>query len=139
MSNDLNRPEEPVVEEPAEASPEDALAMPSEEARNLAMFCHLLGFAGFVVPFGSILGPLVLWLIKREDHPFVDDQGKQALNWQISIFIYAIIATFMIVVLIGLLLLPAVLIMWLVFTIVGAVKAQKGIAYRYPLTIPFVK
>jgi hypothetical protein len=146
MSNDMNRPEEPLAdpsEEPqAEPTPEpvDPGAAPSETARTLGMACHLLGFAGVTgIPFANILGPLVMWLVKREEYPFVDDQGKQALNFQISFTIYGIVAFFSLFILIGFLLLPAVGITWIVLTIIAAVRAQKGEAYRYPLTIPFMK
>ncbi|MCC5805242.1 MAG: DUF4870 domain-containing protein [Opitutales bacterium] len=103
------------------------------------MLCHLLALTGFVVPFGSIIGPLVMWLIKREEFPFVDDQGKEALNFAISMLIYAIVAGILTIVIIGIPLLIAIFVFWLVMVIIAAMKANSGIAYRYPLTIRLIK
>jgi hypothetical protein len=60
----------------------------NSEERNWAMTCHLASFAGYVLPLGNIIGPLVAWLMKRDEFPLVDDQGKEALNFQISMTIY---------------------------------------------------
>ncbi|MBI1317376.1 MAG: DUF4870 domain-containing protein [Candidatus Hydrogenedens sp.] len=87
---------------------------------------------GFVCPFGNIIGPLVVWLLKRDTSPFVDDQGKEALNFQLSLTIYSLVAALLVIVLVGLLLLPALLIAAVVLTIVAAIKANDGVAYRYP-------
>jgi uncharacterized Tic20 family protein len=103
------------------------------------MLCHLSGLAGYVVPFGNIFGPLIIWLIKRDQSWFVDDQGKEALNFQISWAIYMIVSLIAILVLVGIVLVGIVAIGGLVLLIVAAVKANEGIAYRYPLTIRFIK
>jgi len=103
------------------------------------MFCHLSALSGFVIPFGAILGPLVLWLMKREEFPLVDVEGKKALNFQISVAIYMIVAVVLMFVLIGILLLPLVFLFWLIFTIIGAVKTNSGDDFQYPLTITFLK
>src|SRR5690242_11127927 len=90
----------------------------SSDERNWAMFCHLAGLAGFlpVIPFlGNVIGPLVLWLVKREQYPFVDDQGKEALNFQITMLIATILAMLLIPVLVGIVLLPAVIVADVVF------------------------
>jgi len=105
---------------------------PDADARKWAMVCHLAGLAGFVIPFGNIIGPLVVWLLKREESPFIDDQGKEALNFQITMIVYFFVAAILTVVLIGLLLLPVLFIADLVLTIMAAVKASDGIPYRYP-------
>ena len=55
------------------------------EERTFAMLCHLLVFSGYFIPFGNIIGPLIIWIVKRDDHPLVNDQGKEVLNFQISI------------------------------------------------------
>ena len=74
----------------------------SKEARMWAMFCHISAFAVFVIPFvGHILGPLLIWILKKEEFPFVDDQGKEALNFQLSITIYGIISSILIFIVIG--------------------------------------
>jgi uncharacterized Tic20 family protein len=111
----------------------------SKEERNWATIAHLSALSGFVVPFGTVLGPLVVWLLKKEAYPFVDDQGKEALNFQISFLIYTIVASVLMLLLIGFVLLPIVLIVEFVLTIVAAIKANEGLHYRYPLTIRFLK
>lgn len=104
-----------------------------------AMLCHLSALIAYVgVPLGHIIGPLVVWLIKKDQYPLVDDQGKEALNFQISVTIYGILAGFLIFLFVGFLLLPAVILFDLVMIIVAAVKANQGIAYRYPLCIRFM-
>lgn len=103
------------------------------------MLCHLLAFSGFIIPFGSILGPLVMWLIKKDQSPFVNDQGKESLNFQISIVIYSLVAAILCLIFIGFLLLIAIGIVWLIFVIMASVKANEGKMYRYPLTIRFIK
>ena len=103
------------------------------------MLCHLSSLSQFVgVPFGSILGPLVVWLIKKDEFQLVDDQGREALNFNISIAIYAIVSAILLLVVIGIVLLPAVLIFHLVMTIIASIRAHAGEAYRYPLTIRFL-
>ena len=90
--------------------------------------------------FGGLafLGPLIVLLVKGNDSPWVRRQSVESLNFQISILIYAIVSAILIVLLVGLVLLPAVGIFWLVFTIIGSVKASNGEDYRYPLTIRMV-
>lgn len=104
------------------------------------MLAHLSAFAGLVVPFiGQVLGPLVIWLIKRETMPFVNDQGKEALNFQITITIAFAVAAVLVFAVIGLLLLPLIAIADIIMTIIAAVKANEGVAYRYPITLRFIK
>jgi uncharacterized protein len=108
----------------------------SVDARNLAMLSHLSAFVMFLgVP--SLIGPLVAWLIKKDD-AFVADQAKEALNFNISFLIYAVAAGVSVFLLVGLVLLPAVFVAWFVLVIVAAIKAGKGETYRYPFTIRFV-
>ena len=102
---------------------------------SLAVVMQLLGFAGFVLPFGNIIAPLVLWLIKRTESPLLDRTGKEVLNFQISYTIYAAIAGVLCFVLIGLLILPVIFILWIVFMVIAAVKTGNGEDYRYPATI----
>ena len=107
-----------------------------KDARNWGMFCHLSALCFLVgVPFGSIIGPLVIWLIKREEHPFVDVQGKAALNFHISMSIYALILLFSCV---GILLLPLLVLVEIIFSIMAAVKASDGISFAYPLSLPLI-
>jgi uncharacterized protein len=109
------------------------------DERMWGMLCHLSTFAGYLVPFGNILGPLVVWLVKKDEYAFVDDQGKEALNFQISITIYSLVSGILILALIGIPLLIAVIIFSVVMTVIAAIKANEGEYYRYPLTIRFVK
>ncbi|WP_417216684.1 DUF4870 domain-containing protein [Alcanivorax sp.] len=110
-----------------------------QEERSLGLACHLLAFVGMVFPFGNILGPLVIWLVKKDDSAFVDDQGKEALNFNITISIAGFVAFLLTFVVIGAVLLPIIGIFWLVMTVVAAVKANGGEHYRYPLTIRLIK
>lgn len=112
---------------------------PKQEERSLGLACHLLALAGLVVPFGNVLGPLIMWLVKKDESAFVDDQGKEALNFNITISIAGFVAFLLIFVVIGGILLPIIGIFWLVMTIIAAVKANGGERYRYPLTLRLIK
>ncbi|MCC6699267.1 MAG: DUF4870 domain-containing protein [Candidatus Hydrogenedentes bacterium] len=114
-------------------------AFTDKEELTWAMFCHLAALAMFVgIPFGNIIGPLVVWLVKKDQYAFVNDQGKEALNFQISVTIYGIIAAVLCLVLIGFLLLPILLLFQLIYTIIGGIKANQGEYFRYPFTIRFL-
>lgn len=110
-----------------------------KDARNWGMICHLAGFAGFVIPFGHILGPLIVWAIKKDEHPFIDDQGKEAMNFQLSMTIYSIVAILLVFVVIGIFLLIALCVFVVIMIIIASIKANDGVYYRYPLTIRFFK
>jgi uncharacterized Tic20 family protein len=103
------------------------------------MLCHLAALAGYIIPLGNIVGPLVIWLIKKEEYPFVDKQGKAALNFQISMLIYEIIAGILCLILIGVILLVALVIFNLICVILAAVDANSGRSFRYPLAIRFLR
>jgi uncharacterized Tic20 family protein len=111
----------------------------TSDDKTWAMLCHIAAFCGYVVPFGNMVGPLVVWVLKKDQSEFVDFHGKESLNFQITITIAAIVAGFSLLLLIGFLLLPAVLIFDLVMKIVAAVKASNGEYFRYPLTIRLVQ
>lgn len=123
----------------APSSDERMDSAPSSDERAWAMACHLSALAGFVIPLGNVFGPLIIWLIKRESLPLVDDQGKEALNFQLSATIYAAVSLVLIVVAIGFFLLVAVAIFDLVLVIIAAVRANNGEQYRYPLCFRFIK
>ncbi|MEB2644452.1 DUF4870 domain-containing protein [Pseudomonas sp. MYb541] len=112
---------------------------PSYEVRQGAMLCHLAAFLGFVFPFGSVVGPLILWQMKKEVDPFIDDQGKEALNFQITVAIAWIACIVLAFAVIGFFLMVALAIATVVLTIIGSIKANKGIVYRYPLTWRLIK
>ena len=113
-----------------------------ENQRNVAVACHLLGFLGLVFPLGHIIGPLLLWLLKRDDSGFVQAQGREAVNFQISFTLWftgaGVVAaitlwTLVLPILIGLGVLVLAII-WLVSVLTAASHASRGQAYRYPMT-----
>jgi uncharacterized Tic20 family protein len=110
----------------------------SAEEKTWGMLAHLSSLAGFIIPFGNVLGPLVVWLIKKDTMPFAADQGKEALNFNITVAIAAIISCILIFVVIGFLLLAVVAVGWLVLTILACIEANKGVAYRYPFTLRLI-
>jgi len=112
---------------------------PSADEKTWGMLAHLSSLVGFVIPFGNVLGPLVVWMIKKETMPFVDDQGKEALNFQITVMIAGLICIPLMFVLIGIPLMFVVAIAWLVLSIMAGLKAQNGVAYRYPFALRLIK
>jgi uncharacterized Tic20 family protein len=91
-----------------------------------------------VPAFGHILGPLIVWLVKRADSPEIDQHGKEALNFQISMLIYNIVAGILCLILIGFVLLAILHVLNVVFVIIAALRASEGQLYRYPLTIRLI-
>lgn len=125
-------------QEPQPTAPQTPTGMSKEEA-TWGMLCHLSALAMFILPsVGNILGPLILWLIKKDQYPFVDSQGKESLNFQISITIYAIACGLLSLLLIGIPLLIAVMVFWLVEVIMASVSANEGKPWTYPVTIRFI-
>ncbi len=121
------------------APPSPPAGIPTNEERTMAMLAHLLALAGYLIPFGHIIGPLIIWLIKKDTSQFVNDQGKESLNFQITITILLIICVMLMFVIIGFFLLPLVALYSLVFVIVGGVKANGGERFRYPFAFRFIK
>jgi len=113
--------------------------MDQKQERTWGMLCHLSALAAFIFPFGNIFGPLIVWLVKKDESPFVDDQGKESLNFQISFTIYCIFAAILAVILIGFILLIALGIAFLILVIIASVKANEGEEFRYPFTIRLVQ
>ncbi len=111
----------------------------TQEEKTFGMLAHLTALSGFIIPFGSILGPLIIWLIKKDQSAWVDKQGKEALNFAISIAIYAIVSSILIFIVIGIILAIAVGIFWLVMVIIATVKVNNGEDFQYPLCIRFIK
>ena len=126
--------EEPIVEPaPIEYKPWGM------ETNQFCMLMHLSQFAGFVVPMGGLILPIVMWTTNKDKSDIVNQHGKNILNWIISSFIYIIVSLILMFVLIGFVTIFAIAICSLIFTIVGAVKANNGEVYKYPLSIPFIK
>jgi len=113
--------------------------MTENKSSSIAMWCHLSAFAGFIIPFGNLLGPLFVWLWKKDEDSLVDDQGKESLNFQISILIYSIVAGILTLVFIGFILLIAIGLFAAIQVIIAAIQADKGTKYRYPVCIRVVK
>ncbi|MCR3884563.1 DUF4870 domain-containing protein [Methanotrichaceae archaeon M04Ac] len=141
----------------------------NRDARTWAVLCHLSALVMLLgVPLGNVLGPLVVWLVKRNDHQFIDDQGREALNFQLSITLYWVLAGVLIffsagsiaffwpafrygmmefwnpiampiAMIFGLFLIFGLLILDVVLAIAAAVRASDGVPYRYPLTIRAIK
>ena len=110
-----------------------------EMARNSAAVAHLSTFAGLVVPFGSVIGPLAVWLTRRDRDPFIDQAGREALNFGITIAIYGSVLLVAALMLVGIPLLVVGVVAWVVLASLAAVKASQGQAYRYPLTMRLVR
>lgn len=104
----------------------------------MGMLAHLLAFSGYVVPFGNIIGPLVIYLIKKDQSSYIRHHAAEALNFQISVTIYAIVCLVLCFIVIGIPLLIVLLIFDLVYTIIAAIKASEGTSFRYPMSIRFV-
>ncbi|MCD8500745.1 MAG: DUF4870 domain-containing protein [Bacillaceae bacterium] len=106
--------------------------MSSSDERLFAMLIYLSSF------FTAFIGPLVLWLIKKDESEFVDFHGRQYMNFLISYAIYGIISAILVIVLVGIFLVIAVSIAGLIFTILAAVKAYDGERYQIPFIIRFL-
>jgi uncharacterized protein len=107
--------------------------------RTWCVICHLSALAGFVIPgAGHILGPLVVWLVKRGESAEIDAHGKEALNFQISMLIYNVVAGILCLLVIGFALLAILHVLNVVFVIIAALRASEGQMYRYPLTLRLI-
>lgn len=104
-----------------------------------AMFCHLSSFIIFLIPFfGNIIGPLIIWMIKKEEFPLVNDQGKESINFQISMTIYFFASILLSFIAIGIPIMIAILFFDPIMTIIAAIRACEGARYRYPFTVRFI-
>jgi uncharacterized protein len=127
-----------VAGEPVPSAPQ-----PSQDARNWSMLAHLSALVA-IIGIPSFVGPLVVWLIRRDSDPISTEHAREALNFNISVLIYGVVAVILAIVTLGvglLVVIPlaiVIAILWLVVTIVAAVKASNGEPYRYPITIRLV-
>jgi uncharacterized Tic20 family protein len=132
---------------PSTPPPQPAAPPPSgtNDERMWAMLAHISALSAFITGIGCVLGPLIVWLIKRETMPFVDEQGKEALNFNITAVIVVVALWIFTILTIGigaLITVPVGLVLflgWFVLTIVAAVKANSGEHYRYPVSLRLVK
>ena len=118
---------------PGSDKPQYSGPAPTTDDKNMATIAHVLGI------FTSFLGPLIIWLVKKDQSPFVDDQGKEALNFQLTLLIGYLVAAITTVICIGPFIAMGLSIVAIIFGIMGAVASNKGEAYRYPVNIRFIK
>lgn len=118
---------------------EKLVAVGNNEEKLWGTFAHLSAVAGFVFPLGNIFGPLLIWLLKRNESSFVDANGKNSLNFQISMTIYMVAAGFMSIFIIGIPVLIGLGILNIILVIKASIEANNGKAYQYPLSIVFIK
>ncbi len=103
------------------------------------MFLHLSVFAAYIVPLAGVIAPILIWQLKKAEFPEIDAHGKTVMNFIISMIIYSLISWLLVFVLVGLVLLVVLAIVGIVFPIIGALKANQGELWRYPLMIAFLK
>lgn len=136
QGNDPQAPTSSPAPEPQaapSASAEQSSEAVSAQERQWGMFAHLAALAGFIIPFGNIIGPLIIWQVKKNEMPFVDSQGREALNFQITVTIAFVVCFLLSFILIGFLLMPIVGIGALVLAIIAAIQANQGVDYQYPV------
>ncbi len=114
---------------------ENAPVSSEQSARQWGMFIHLSILAGYLIPLAGFIVPIVMWQMKKDEHPLIDAHGKNVANWLVSFFVYAVIGWVLSLILIGLLLLWILAILNIVFAIVGGLKASNGEVWAYPFTI----
>ncbi len=122
------------------ATPRSAVRTPEDleaRGREWAMFLHLSQLLGFLLPFGGVIAPLLIWQVKKDELPDIDDHGRVVMNWALSVLIYFVGAVVLAFVLIGIPLLLVLAVLAVVFPIIGGIKANEGELWRYPLSIPF--
>jgi len=113
---------------------------PGPEARRWAMLCHYAAFFWFLAPMiGNVIGPLLVWQLKKDLDPFVDAQGKEALNFQINVSLMLALCGLLAWVLIGFPLMALVSLVALVLVVIAGIRANEGRDYRYPFSIRWLK
>jgi uncharacterized protein len=111
----------------------------SETERNWAMLCHLSAFAGFFFPFGAIIGPLICWLSRKDESEWVKINGRNSLNFELSILLYVVLAVPLCFIVVGIPIVVALITMKVICLIIASVRASKGELFTYPLMIPFIQ
>lgn len=118
-------------------APSAEVAVPQPD-RQYAMLIHLSGFLGYLLGPLAIVVTLALWLARKDESPFINDHGREAMNYSLSIWLYAAMATMLTIVAIGCFILPALIVFDIIVVIMAAVAASGGQYYRYPITIRFI-
>lgn len=120
--------------------PAPVTPMDPKKERTWATFCHITALIAFLgIPFGNILGPFIVWILKKNEMPLVDEEGKESLNFQISMSIYILIAGLLCLVFVGFLLLFPLIIADLVLVIIASIKISNNETFKYPFTIRLIK
>ncbi|MFO0703137.1 MAG: DUF4870 domain-containing protein [Patescibacteria group bacterium] len=109
------------------------------DEKQFALFIHLSTFVGLIVPFGNILAPLVLWTMKRKESEYIDYHGKEAVNFNISIYIWLFISIIAIILIVGLFMILGLFLASVILPIIAGIAAHNGERYRYPFTFRFIK
>ncbi len=117
---------------------EDNRGLPETE-RNWSMLCHLSAFAGFFFPFGGVIGPLICWLSKRDESAWINLNGRNSLNFQLSMLLYIVLAIPLCFIIIGIPIIVMLGTLKVICIIIASIKASKGEVFRYPLVIPFIQ
>ena len=121
------------------------VVVPTSEERTWAMFGHLSAFSAFLTGIGMVVGPLIVWLVKRDTMPFVADQAKEALNFNITVLLVGVALLLLVILTFGIGLLivgpvgVVIFVAWVVLTIIATVNANNGTYYRYPFTLRLIK
>ncbi|MCE3004575.1 MAG: DUF4870 domain-containing protein [Xanthomonadaceae bacterium] len=139
MSDDASQtvPESPPPRPQADAPPPDTVGTIGEKDRPLAVMTHLSALVGYLIPLANLIIPLVIWLVKRNDSPDIDAVGREVVNFNLSMLLYAFFGFLLTFVLVGFLVLFGLWLFGIVVTIIAALRANDGWRYRYPLTIRF--
>jgi len=124
---------------PAPGSYAAPMASPEAALKQWGLFLHLSLLAGFLVPFGGLVVPIVIWQMKKQEIPGLDEHGCNAMNFIISMFIYGAICIPLVFLFIGIPLLIILGILGVVFPIIAALKANEGVCWKYPMAITFLK
>ncbi len=109
------------------------------KSKKIAALLHLSALLGFIFPFGNILAPLIIWLTQRNKSEFVNQCGKEAINFQISISIYTLVGFILYLLLIGIILVPVIAVFQIVCVAMAAIKTYDNEVFRYPLSFTFIQ
>lgn len=128
-----------MIEKPNFWNPAPGAPIEGVQERQWAMFTHLSALSGIFTVVGFILGPLIVWQVKKAEMPRLEEVAKEAMNFNISFFIYSLVSSVLMCIGVGLLTTPLIGIAWLILVIMAGIKANDGVNYRYPATIRLIK
>lgn len=118
----------------------------TQDEKTFGMLCHLSALAGLFFPFGNFLGPLIVWLIKKDSSTFIDGEGKSAMNFQLTVLIancvlliLGIILSFICIGIVFFILMGVVFIVTYVYAVIAGISANEGKPYSYPYSMKFFK